>query len=180
MKKTIVLLITSIIFAIVFVTTVVFAWFSIVEKTRSIIIYSGKLELSTKLYEVNANGEKEINEIKFIDVVAGDKYKYKLVLNSLETSIDGNLNIRFDMTYSSSLKNLIIINFSNGKSTTPESSYKVVENHLLNQYNKEYIIEFEILFSNNITIEDMNEMFKINQIEVNFNQALGGNDNETN
>ena len=180
MKKTIVLLITSIILVIVSVSTVVFAWFSIVEKTREIIIYSGKLELSSILYDISNDVNTEITEISFDKVVAGDEFKYMLVINNLESSMIGSLDIKFLMEFDLKLANLININFMPGSNISPINSYMAISNHILDQTNKELVLYFDIKFSNDITLNEINTNFIITQIEITFSQVTGGNGNEEN
>ncbi|MDY0276553.1 MAG: hypothetical protein RBQ97_00560 [Acholeplasma sp.] len=95
--------------------TVVFAWFSLVEKTQIIIIKAGDFSARVKLYQVMEPDNEEINEINISNVVPGDEFNYLLTVKNMGI-ITANLTVSFtflDSEYNSiKFRNYFTLSYS--------------------------------------------------------------------
>lgn len=173
-KKGVGLIIISTLIFVVSLTTTVFAWFSLVEKTQPIIIYSGSVELEVHLYDSDNN---EINDINYTKVVPGDVYNFKLTVKNLG-SIRSDLDVKFNLLASNNLKNYITFNISDTEtpafsdSTTFTSASYTYENILT--YQQEVTINFSVTISGDIELTDLslNDLIEITSIEITLEQII--------
>lgn len=95
-KKSVLLIISLIVSIILTATTVVFAWFTIVENTQPIIIYSGGLNVEAKLdYIESTSSEIEIESSYIFDeFVPNQIFDFKLTITNKGT-LDGLVSIEF-------------------------------------------------------------------------------------
>ena len=171
-KNGTIIIILSFLIMVVAIFTAVYAWFSLVEKTQPIIIYSGKIELNAKLYDEDDN---EINSLTIDKVVPGDVFNYKLVIKN-EGTILGNLETVFNFKVSNNnLKSFIIfdiddLNLNNDSTTFVSSSYTY-----LNQLDKDDVITiyFSITISEDLELTDLsgNDVVEIITINIKLTQA---------
>lgn len=110
MQKKWLLFLTLFITILLTASTVVFAWFTLVERTQPILIYSGSIKLSANLYLVEDETTKtEITEsYAFNNVIPGDIYTFELVVKN-DGSLNGDLVIDFSFDKS---KELLLEHFS--------------------------------------------------------------------
>lgn len=171
-EKGIVIIIISILIMVVALTTTVYAWFSLVEKTQPIIIYSGKIELNAKLYDDQNN---QITSLIINDVVPGDEFNYSLVIKN-EGTILGDLDVLFNFKVANNnLKSYIIFTIEDDDvftgSTTFNSNSYLYTNEL--QKNETITIYFKIKISDNLEITHLGEdnTVEIRTIQLQLTQA---------
>lgn len=167
-KRNIIPIISFILILLISTMSIVFAWFSIVEKTQEILIYSGKIKIEANLYQIIDEEEIEINEkIIFNKVIPKDQFQFKLVIKNIGT-IPGNLNVDievktnndqlldyFKLQYDSNLKKL--------------ETMKLIENEQL-MNNNEKIITFNISVDETLTINNLNNYVTIEKIYLSLEQ----------
>lgn len=97
MKNKVLLIIYLIVTIILTATTVVFAWFTIVEKTKLIIIHSGEFDVESKLeYIDNLNNVTNITTgYTFKEFVPNQKFNFRLTTINKGT-IDARLSIELN------------------------------------------------------------------------------------
>lgn len=95
MQKKALLIISLIVSIIITATTVVFAWFSMVEKTQPIFIYSGSIKTEAELFVLDKNDvyQPVTDQYAFTNVVPNQTFNFKLVVINQGT-LDANLNLK--------------------------------------------------------------------------------------
>lgn len=165
MKKQLILLISSITLIVLSLTTVVFAWFTIVDKTQEIFIYSGTLGINAQLFK--GDSTDEIETISFDNVLPGDLYYFRLVLESTGT-INGNLRVTFNFESHESLSELVEVKGIINNTTNidiPTSGIREVINTKLNAMST-LTFTFNVKF--NESIENMVELREFNIKSINI------------
>lgn len=137
---------------IILIISITFAWFMIIKKTDPIIVNTGSLHTSAKLYYKNDNEVYEeivAGGIKFTNVVPGETYDYKIVVNNLGT-IAGSLDINLYevLTTHPDLMTGFTINYLNP--LTNENISMIISNDNLNIFSN-YVLDsnnsFDFYFS---------------------------------
>lgn len=171
-EKGIVIIIISILIMVVALTTTVYAWFSLVEKTQPIIIYSGKIELDAKLYDEQNN---QITSLTIDKVVPGDEYSYFLVIKNQGTLL-GDLDVLFNFKVANNnLKSYIIFTIEDEElftgSTTFNSNSYLYTNQL--DKNETITIYFKIKISDNLEVTHLAEdnTVEIKTIQLQLTQS---------
>lgn len=182
MQKKTLLLISLIITFILTASTVVFAWFTVVEKTQPILIYSGSLKLEAELFEISDTEIPITSSYDFGMVVPGDIYKFRLDLVNLGT-LDANLAVKITLTnnLSATLRNFFVLNYdgiepeniNNDVHTIDlETLYGIGQSNLSNEMS----FTFDLLIDKDILIDDLDNngyYIKIESIELTLIQLAG-------
>lgn len=166
MQKKWLAFISLVIMIILAATTVVFAWFTLVQKTQTILIYSGSIKLVANLYDEDNN--EIIEAISFENVVPGDEFSFKLVISN-EGNLDGKLDIEFVFSSNNpSLLNFFQIEYDNSLNTFNDGL--TINNTLLSAETKEF--PFKIIINRNLTLDDFNngDFIKIENIILTLTQ----------
>ncbi len=169
-KLNLALAITSIILTLLVISTLVYAWFGIIEKTQPIIIYSGKINLKADLYQIVDEDDILIDEISFSNVVPGDKFYYKLVVKNQGT-ITGILDASFIFAGTNqTIRSLVLFKTSDDLSyTTFNSNYTLDAITLLAE--QETTIFFEVLISEDLEDTVIGDYAEISSINISLTQA---------
>lgn len=163
-RRNLIVIILSSIIMFVALSTFVYAWFSLVEKTQEIIIYSGRIELEAKLFELGE--EEEITEISLTNVIPGDVFSYELTVENIGTII-GDLEILFTFNISNeALREFIIFEIE-----VPDNSFTdstdvtdltyLYQSELEPFEDEPMTIYFNIRISTELELEHLNEGDKI-------------------
>lgn len=116
-KKELISILIFILSLVALLTTSIYAWFSLVEKTQPIIIYSGSVNVIIELYQIEDEEETPINNLVVNNFVPGDIYYFKLKLIN-QGSLDTNLEISFEFNQTSAhLKPYAEFKFQSGDKT---------------------------------------------------------------
>lgn len=176
MKKQILLILAFIILVGLMSVSVVFAWFSVLERTQPILIYSGTVDLTANLYDVTQDDEVEITEAYNIsNVIPGDIYHFRIDFvhtGTLKADLVLVFNIDSNNAY---LVNVNYIDSNNTNTKLDLINNKVIYNNLTP--NTSLSINFEIKVNESLTLDDVSNLsvFTIlNNIELVLTQ-VGGN-----
>lgn len=173
-NKNLAVIILSIFLMIGSLSTAVFAWFGLVEKTQEIIIYSGTVELEVHLYDSDDN---EINDITITKVVPGDVHNFKLTIKNLG-SIRSDLDVIFTLNASSNLNENITFTITDTESPVHSGSVTFDEEEYLYEniltYQKEVTLNFSVTIGTSIELEDLLSGFtiEIESIEIILEQII--------
>lgn len=169
------------------ITTSVYAWFSLVEKTQPIVIYSGSVDLFVKLSD--EDDVEIISEIEIDGFVPGDTYGFYLYLENrgtLDTIV--SLNFNFSGT-SNDIKEYVVFKIFGdddleiqqdltGKTNLTfneisELGLTTVEDRDLGNYtNTTYY--FEIYIKPSLEYSDLGYKIVLNSITITIEQYLEG------
>ncbi|MDY0277265.1 MAG: hypothetical protein RBQ97_04190 [Acholeplasma sp.] len=152
-KRKYTFLIISLIMSCISVITVIFAWFSVVDKTEPIFIYSGKLEVEANLYVIYGADLKEISsEYTFEYIIPGMKEFFVLKIRNAGT-IPGNLSTIFTFegdTNAPTLSDYMVIKYDEIRGVpvgARESRFSLLNVKTIDDYRLEKNEEMEFYFS---------------------------------
>lgn len=171
MQKKWLLLLTLLITMILTASTVVFAWFTLVEKTQPILIYSGSIKLKANLYLVKEdNSREEITEsFTFNNVVPGQSFTFELVVKN-EGSLNGDLEV--DFTFKSNKSNHL--NYFKIIHNTDEALFSEaysIDDLLNKRSNKTITFNIVILNTLKNNMIDFNDYVSIDNILLTLTQS---------
>lgn len=177
-KQKLILMSISFLIMIMSLSMVVYAWFTIVERTQEIIIFSGKIETSATLYEIKSdNTRTEItNSYEFMDVIPGDQFNFVLKIKN-EGTIPGTLLVKTDFVILEELKPFFEFSYgldennltlgSITQSVTMINKISIISKEEVNLY-------FSVKVKTDLTKEDYEELtskfLKIDKITISIEQ----------
>jgi hypothetical protein len=191
-KSKLVLLLLAMILTAVLTTYISFAWFSLSQSTKPIIITTGSLRVSTHFYvgvDENHDGVLDNNQydevteggISFTNVIPGQIFTFRLVavnegttdgtleiiMNDIETT-DINLLKGFTLYYinptDDSVVNISLENYKNNK-------FNMFEGYNLSGYGDGLIFEFKLIANELISANLQTDVLMINNYIVNLVQV---------
>lgn len=110
-KRSLSLLITSVLLTTTLLVMVLFAWFNLSQKTPPIIIVLGTIELDAHLYDVETPDNVEIETLTIDKVIPGSTYDYLITTKNTGT-LTGDLTILFEFeSNNESLLNYVIFEY---------------------------------------------------------------------
>jgi len=169
---------------IAFLTSAIFAWMTLTEKTDNIIFTTGNLKVEANLYlvhDLNFDGinldyddtTEIIEPIIFERVTPGQIYTFKLVMKN-EGTINGNLKVNLNLdtnVTNSNLKDLFLIEYEepNNISTNLKDKMLLFDEILLEK-NNTYTFIFKIIITEDVGNDFKNEIVKIDNLEITLDQ----------
>lgn len=180
MQNKALLIITLILSILLAGTTVVFAWFTVVEKTQKILIYSGSVKTEANLYEISSGIDVPIiNSYEFNEVVPNQTFDFRLDVTNQGT-LDANLTIIISFENN----NVALLDFfnlkygSNNITMDSNHSFVITPNLILgkmpNEPDNGLSFNFSVEVSDAMTIDDItndNNYLKIKTIEIILTQV---------
>lgn len=184
MQKRVLLIITLIVSIIITATTVVFAWFTVIEKTQPIFIYSGSVKTEAELFVLDKNAvyQPVNSEYSFNNVVPNQMFNFKLVVVNQGT-LDANLLLKLSfLNDNPTLLDYLILSYEEitVNPLTSEYNFELVNNLIEGSYYVEEVeqynsltFNFSLQVSPLLTKEDILNMNKLvlKNIEITLVQA---------
>ena len=168
MQKKWLAFLTLLIIFLITVTSVVFAWFTLVQKTQAIFIYSATIKLNAELYD--SQGAEVTTAINFSNVVPGDEFAFSLMVENYG-NLDGDLIVEFMFD----TNNLVLMDYF---------AIELVEPYELKTFNEGFTINdevlkatfktynFKVIVSPTLTLEQINQadFIEISHLKITLQQ----------
>jgi len=172
-KSSVFIIIVSIAMLVLSATTLVFAWFTIVEKTTNIIVYSGTIETEYELRDLDTD-TVITNQITYERILPGAVHNYRLTVTNNGT-IDANLKVEFNFLGSNNIKSAFTINNDNNSYDFTQSRI-VVENLVLyaihNPNSSTYVYDFSVIFDSDYEDQTFDQVVTIENIVITLEQVI--------
>lgn len=167
------MIISSVLMILLSGITVVLAWFTIVEKTTNIIIYSGTVETEYQLINTDTNAVIN-NQIVYEKVLPGAQYNYRLTISNAGT-IHANLKVVFNFGGTSNdIKAAFTLNDATNSYNFTESR-TIVDGLILYPAaaagSSTYIYNFSIVFDSDYEDKTFDQVAFIESIVITLEQT---------